>query len=148
METMEFVEDVAIIKDCLGQLSILSESLQESCTTLLKASDYLYWTVNALVKIKESVEAKYQFTNVCDSSEVDFKGVELNSFQSRNGYRSFDRKQFLQGLIDNLQRRLIDSSEKVLLDQVESLCLQKMAKRGKSSLVQGQGKFHVTLQEI
>ena len=39
MDTIEFVEDVAIMKDCLGQLSILSESLQKNCTTLLKASD-------------------------------------------------------------------------------------------------------------
>ena len=39
MDTIEFIEDVAIMKDCLGQLSILSESLQKNCTTLLKASD-------------------------------------------------------------------------------------------------------------
>ena len=39
MDAIEFVEDVAIMKDCLGQLSILSKSLQKNCTTLLKASD-------------------------------------------------------------------------------------------------------------
>ena len=61
METIEFVEDVAIMKDCLGQLSILSESLQKNCTTLLKASDYLQWTINALGKVKDSLETKYEF---------------------------------------------------------------------------------------
>jgi chaperonin cofactor prefoldin len=114
METIEFVEDVAIMKDCLGQFLILSESLQKDCTTLLKASDYLQWTINALEKIKDSLETKYEFRNIYDSSE-EFKGVELRSFQSRTGYKWFNRKQFLQGLIDNLQRRMIDSSEKILL---------------------------------
>ena len=54
LETIEFVEDVAIMKDCLGKLSILSESLLKDCITLLKASDYLQWTINALEKIKGS----------------------------------------------------------------------------------------------
>ena len=121
METIEFVEDVAIMKDCLGQLSILSESLQKDCITLLKASDYLQWTINALEKIKDSLETKYEFRNIYDSS-VEFKGMELKSFQSRTGYKSFNRKQFLQALIDNLGRRMIDSSEKILLNQIESLC--------------------------
>ena len=114
METIEFVEDVAMMKDCLGQFLILSESLQKDCTTFLKASDYLQWTINALEKIKDSLETKYEFRNIYDSSE-EFKGVELRSFQSRTGYKWFNRKQFLQGLIDNLQRRMIDSSEKILL---------------------------------
>ena len=94
METIEFVEDVAIMKDCLRQLSILSESLQKNCTTLLKASDYLQWTINALGKIKDSLETKYEFKTTYDSS-VEFKGVELKLFQSRSGYNSFNRKQFL-----------------------------------------------------
>jgi hypothetical protein len=54
-------------------------------TTLLKASDYLQWTINALEKIKDSLETKYEFRNIYDSS-VEFKGVELKSFQSRTGY--------------------------------------------------------------
>ena len=90
METIEFVEDVAIMKDCLGQLSIFSESLQKDRTTLLKASDYLQWTINALEKIKDSLETKYEFRNIYDSSVefkgVEFKGMELKSFQSWTGY--------------------------------------------------------------
>ena len=76
MQTIEFVEDVAIMKDCFGQLSILSESLQKNCTTLLKASDSLQWTINALGKIKDSLETKYEFKTIYDSS-VEFKGAEL-----------------------------------------------------------------------
>ena len=96
METIEFVEDVAIMNDCLGQLSMLSESLQKDFTMILKASNYLQWTMNALEKIKDSLETKYEFKNIYHSS-VEFKGVELKSFQSRRGYKSFNRKQFLQG---------------------------------------------------
>ena len=112
----------------------MSESLQKARTTLVKAFDYLQWTINALEKIKDSLETKYQFRNIYDSSVefkgvefkgVEFKGVELKSFQSRTGYQSFNRKQFLQGLIDNLQRRMIDSSEKILINQIESLCPEK-----------------------
>ncbi|CAB4043134.1 Hypothetical predicted protein, partial [Paramuricea clavata] len=137
METIEFVEDVAIMKDCLGQLSILSESLQKDRTTLLKASDYLQWTINALEKIKDSLETKYEFRNIYDSS-VEFKGVELKSFQSRTGYKSFNRKQFLQGLIDNLQRRMIVSSEKILLNQIESLCPEKWSRGEKIPWLKGE----------
>ena len=128
METIEFVEDVVCVYEGvyvrLGQLSILSESLQKNCTTLFKASDFLQWTINALGKIKDSLETKYEFKTIYDSS-VEFKGVELKSFQSRSGYNSFNRKQFLQGLIDNLQRRMIYLSEEILLNQIESLCPKK-----------------------
>ena len=55
LETIGFVEDLAIMKDSLGKLSILSESLQKDCITLLKESDYLQWTINALEKIKGSL---------------------------------------------------------------------------------------------
>ena len=112
METSEYVEDVAIIKECLGQLSILSESLQLCTTTLHKASEYLQWTVNALIKINGSLETKYNFKSICDSDGVDFKGIGLKIFLSRKGFASFNRKEFL-ALIDNLQRRMIYESEKL-----------------------------------
>ena len=136
METIEFVKDVAIMKDCLGQLSILSESLQKNCTTLLKASDYLQWTINAPGKIKDSLETKYEFNTIYDSS-VEFKGVELKSFQSRSGYNSFNRKQFPQGLIDNLQR-MIESSKEILLNQIESLCPEKWLRGETVPWIQGE----------
>ncbi len=52
IQTTQFVEDIALLKDCLGQLAILSESLQKRDTTIIKASDYLKWILNALIKIK------------------------------------------------------------------------------------------------
>ena len=154
METIEFVEDVAIMKDCLGQLSILSESLQKNCATLLKASDYLQWTINALANVNDSLETKYEFKTIYISS-VEFKGVELKSFQSRRGYNSFSQKQFLQGLIDNLQRRMIDSSEEILLNQIESLCPEKWPRgetvpwiKGEKIVVALCGRFKINTADI
>jgi hypothetical protein len=80
-------------------------------------------------KIKYSLETNYEFRNIYDSS-VEFKGVEIKSFQSLTGYKSFNRKQFPHGLIDNLQKRMIDSSEKILLNQIESLCPENWPRRG------------------
>ncbi len=61
----------------------------------------------------DSLETKYQFENLHDSLDVDFKGVELKSFESRgrSEYRFFNP--YIPDLIDNLQRSLIDSYEKV-----------------------------------
>ena len=78
MQTTQFVEDLAVLKDCLGQLSVLSESLQKRETTIVKASDYVRWTVNALVKITDSLETKYSFQILTSDSPV-FKGVNLKS---------------------------------------------------------------------
>ena len=43
----EFVEDVAIVKDCLAQLFLLSEALQKQQASLIKANRHLKWTLNA-----------------------------------------------------------------------------------------------------
>lgn len=34
-QTTQFVEDIAVLKDCLGQLAILSEALQKKDTTII-----------------------------------------------------------------------------------------------------------------
>ena len=102
MQTTQFVEDLAVLKDCLGQLSVLSESLQKRETTIVKASDYVRWTVNALEKIKDSLETKYSFQVLTSDSPV-FKGISLKTFHSRHRYTSFNHGQFLQGLIDNIK---------------------------------------------
>ena len=61
MHTTQFVEDLAVLKDCLGQLSILLESRQKRETTIIKASNYTRWTVNALENAKDSLGTKYSF---------------------------------------------------------------------------------------
>ena len=77
MQTTQFVEDIALLKDCLGQLAILSVSLQKRDTTIIKASDYLKWTLNALIKIKDSLTEEYSF-EFLTSPEM-FKGIVLKT---------------------------------------------------------------------
>ena len=95
MQTTQFVEDIAVLKGCLGQLSVLSESLQKRETTIVKASDYVRWTANALVKIKDSLNLKTKYSfQVFTSDPPVFRGVNLKSFHSRHGYTSFNHGQF------------------------------------------------------
>jgi hypothetical protein len=84
METIEFVEGY-YERLPWTTFNLVRITTEKDRTTLLKASDYLQWTINALEKIKDSLETKYEFRNIYDSS-VEFKGVELKSFQSRTGY--------------------------------------------------------------
>ena len=107
-----------LLKICLGKPS---ESLQLCTTTLHKASVYLQWTVvNALTKISDSLETKYSFTSICDTEGVDFKGIDKKLFNSRKGYASFNRREFLLALIGNLQRRRIYKSEKAFFDEIQA----------------------------
>ena len=139
METKEFVEDVALLRHCLGKLSILSETLQTRDTTLIVPSEQLQWTVNALIKIKDSLERKYSFDNVSEAPL--FKGIQLQSFQFRKSYHSFDRKQFLQGLIDNLRSRMITHQESVFLEQFCNTVSSEMAIWRELSMVEREQKI-------
>ena len=105
LSTRNFVEDLALLKDCLGQLSILSETLQSKDMNILDANRHVKWTVNALVKIKQSMD-KYRFSETTTKDPV-FKGVKLHEYESRSGYVSFNKLQFMQAIIDNLSSRMI-----------------------------------------
>jgi len=50
LTTKEFVEDLAILRDCLGQFSTLSLELQERNLPIFKADQHIKWTVNSLKK--------------------------------------------------------------------------------------------------
>ena len=111
LATKEFVEDVAVIKDCLGQISILSESLQKSDISIKEATRYLKYTINGLEKIKLSItEGKYYFDQTV-GNDVVFKGIPLHNFESRSSYSSFNKPQFLQALIDNMKARMLNASD-------------------------------------
>ena len=115
----EFVEDVAVIKDCLGQISILSESLQKLDVSVIDANRYLQYTINSLEKIKLSATGgKYSFDEVA-RNDVVFKGVPLHSYESRASFPSFQKPQFLQALIDNIKARLLNASNENALKQLE-----------------------------
>ncbi|CAB4020014.1 Hypothetical predicted protein [Paramuricea clavata] len=88
LSTRKFVEDVAIVKHCLAQLSLLSEALQRQQTSLVEANRHLQRTLNALFRIKEAIqEGKYRFQSTTGYISG-FKGVSLEAFSSRKGYVS------------------------------------------------------------
>ena len=119
LATKEFIEDIALIKDCLGQISILSESLQKSDVSVMDANRYLQYTSNSLEKIKLSVtEGKYSFEEVA-RNDVVCKGVPLHSYESKVSFPSFNKPQFLQALIDNIKAGLSNASNENALKQLE-----------------------------
>lgn len=109
MTTQEFVEDLALVRDCLAQLSLLSETLQKRKVNCIMASRHIQWTVNSLSAIKKAVsDEKYSFSFiVSDEKSLSFKTVPLQKYMSRVNYVSFDKQRFVQALIDNLQARMI-----------------------------------------
>ena len=122
LATTEFVEDLALLKDCLGQLSILSLNLQNEQTTYDMASRNIQWTLNALKKIKKSVsDGKYKFSNIVDESSPTFKGVSLSEYKSRHEYNSFDHSRFMQTLIENIESRTTNQSQRNQLAEFEIL---------------------------
>ena len=81
MQTTQFFEDLTVLKDCLGQLSILSESLRKRDATIINASDYMRWTINAPEKVKGSLDTKYSFKVIISDSQ----------FSKESTYSSFNQ---------------------------------------------------------
>ena len=154
MQTTQFVEDLAVLRDCLGQLSSLSESLQKRKATIIKASNYIRWTINAMEKITGSLDTKDSFKVLISDSPV-FKGISLQSFQSRHGYTSLNHGQFLQGLIDNMKSRLINNSEASFLCDIQAIIPEKWPSNEETPWLEGGNsiakicdKFHIYSTDI
>ena len=85
------MEDEAVVKDCLAQVSLSSQALQKSQINLVEANRRLKWTLNGLYEIKEAIqEGKYTF-QATTGDNVAFKGASLEALSTRKGYVSFDR---------------------------------------------------------
>ena len=133
LSTTEFVEDVAVVKICLAEVSLLSEAFQKPQISLVEENRHLKWTLNGLFKIKAIQEGKYTFQATTGDTAA-FKGVSLEAFLSRNEYVAFDQKQFIQAVIDNINARMINSSNEEAVKQLEALipvrCLLRNIHRG------------------
>ena len=95
------------MRDCLAQLAMLSDALQNRNMNFVMVHRHIKWTVNSLSSVKAPVsDGKYSFDIISGSNEassINFKEVSLPKFSSRRDYYSFDRLQFVQSLIDNKQ---------------------------------------------
>ena len=126
LSTQNFVEDVALLKDCLGQLSVLSETLQDRNINIVEGNRHVQWTINALKKIKVAAvdQQKYDFIAMIGANSS-FKGVPLHVYQSRKGYVSFNKAQLLQSLIDNITQRMTKKGNDETLSLLEALIPNK-----------------------
>ncbi len=112
--TTQFVKDVAIVKDFLAQVSVLSESLQKPEVSFIEANRYLKYTINGLMKIETATkDGKYSFRHIFGEA-ADFKGIPLETFSGRSGYTSFGKEQFVQALIDNINSRMLSKENDTL----------------------------------
>ncbi|CAB3994935.1 Hypothetical predicted protein [Paramuricea clavata] len=69
-------------------------------------------------------EEKYTFQSTTGDN-AGFEGVSLEAFSSRKGYVSFDQKQFIQALINNINARMINPNNEAVIKQLEALILDK-----------------------
>ena len=120
MSTIQFVEDLVLVNTCLAELSELSETLQKRDMNVINANKHILWSINALKKVKTAVcENKFSFQHqvaqTSDSEPQKFMGIELHLYESRSGYVSFDKKRFIQALIDNVSTRLLNVADTCVL---------------------------------
>ena len=126
MSTIQFVEDLLLVNTCLAELSELSETLQKRDMNVINANKHILWSINALKKVKTAVcENKFSFQHqvaqTSDSEPQKFMGIELHLYESRSGYVSFDKKRFIQALIDNISTRLLNVADTSCIKSFEVL---------------------------
>ena len=156
LSTQNFVDDVALLEDCLGQPSLLSETLQERNINIVEANRHIQWTVNALKKIKFAAveQQKYDFTAIIGKNSS-FKGIPLHIYETRKGYASFNEAQLLQSLIDNITQRMLTKGKNDALSLFEVLIPSKWSNidappwlEGELMVMQLCDKFNVSAQSI
>jgi len=126
MSTVQFVEDLVLVNTCLAELSELSEILQKRDMNVMTANKHILWSISDLRKIKTAVaENKFSFqhqvSQSSDSEQQKFMGVDLLLYESRSGYVSFDKKRFIQALIDNMSSRLLNAADTSFVKSFEVL---------------------------
>ena len=98
----EFVCELGLMYDVLQELSLLSLQLQERTMSLQRANHLVKRTIRILETFKDRPGEKYEEALNAKEEGV-FKGVII---QSNKKHKSIDSKQFIQSLIDNMNRRL------------------------------------------
>lgn len=102
MQSKEFLCDLGLMYDALSELSNLSQQLQAHSITLLRAEQLLKRTIRVLASFKDSPGEKL---------EEALKAQALGQFgsvslESNAKLMPINTKQFLQSLINNMEKRL------------------------------------------
>ncbi|XP_051793984.1 E3 SUMO-protein ligase KIAA1586-like [Acanthochromis polyacanthus] len=102
LQSQEFLHDLGLMYDVLSELSNLSQQLQAHSVTLLKADEFLRRTIRGLVSFKNSPGEKSEEALQAQASGH-FGTVSLHSNAK---FSPINAKQFLQSLINNMEKRL------------------------------------------
>jgi len=110
MQSKEFLCDLGLMYDVLSELANLSQQLQAHSITLLRAEQLLKRTIRLLASFKDCPG---------EMSEVALKAKASGHFgsvslESNGKLTSINAKQFLQSLINNMEKRLSFESEMLL----------------------------------
>lgn len=101
MKSSSFVHSLAVLRDALHEISILSQHLQSNDTGLVVAYRRMKQAIQALKNQKQEITGEsYQ---EYETSEGEFKGIKLGEGRAP---MMLNRSQFLQTLIDNISSRL------------------------------------------
>ena len=130
LTTKEFIQDLALVKDCLTALAELSETLQNRTMTINMANKHIKWTISALKSMQSGVaNGQYAFDKIQENLSVEaegehkvtFMGVDLKEFTRRTQYQSFSHGRFIQVLIDNVSARLSIETQEPCLKLIDVL---------------------------
>jgi len=94
--------NLGLFMDALSELTKVSEALQRDDVTLPRAYQVINRTIRALEKMKDDL-TQYIKESINGVTSLTYRTVHLTASGSSGRKKgSVDRKQFLQGLADNL----------------------------------------------
>lgn len=115
LSSKEFLLDLALMHDCLSELSDLSLALQERDMTIPQAHKLLQRTIRVIASFNDSPGEK-----VLEAEKSVSGGVHQHVDLSTNKkIVSIKPKQFLQSLVDNMKARLVPTESDTFLKDLE-----------------------------
>lgn len=109
----EFLTDLALMCDCLQELTILSKQLQDRSTTLINGQKHINRTIRVLDSFK-NVPGEHMSEVLKIEDTMKFKNIQL--FPNTKIIR-INQSQFLTSLINNLKSRLLENKEDDMIIQ-------------------------------
>lgn len=102
----EFLSDLGLMCDCLQELSILSNQLQQRTTTLIQGEKHIQRTIRIIESYK--VIPGEHMSEVSKLKEVMvFKNIQLST---NSKLITINPKQFISSITNNLKHRLLENS--------------------------------------
>jgi len=109
----EFLTDLALMCDCLQELTILSKQLQDRSTTLINSQKHINRTIRVLDSFK-NVPGEHMSEVLKIEDTMKFKNIQL--FTNTKIIR-INQSQFLTSLINNLKSRLLENEQDDMIIQ-------------------------------